>query len=230
MLIKKSVLTKQIVYNVTDRRKNLPVVDENGFSTIRRLDLRDNTVNNEQELKQINNQIVQRVLEMTKDHNINHLLTTKTYSSFSEAINNLFEESLLDKDEFDEMLFKRWLQYDNTFYLLETVIKTNKLSSIKDIKEFVDKMSVDYVLQLILKDNNVLTTSEFLHQELGINFNIDIDTFFVRLANDAHFFDDEVKLYVQNQSELPQYILNELKNNIDFYINKMYIMSKERFL
>lgn len=204
-MIKQSVLTKHITYNVTDKRKNLPVMKQ-------RTDLRQVD----------DNRILKRIL----DEMDNSLISNKTFTSFTEAINELS----IDTDIIDEVLFKRWIQYDNTFYLLEDIIKTNQLSSIKNIKQFINNLTIDQVTELILQGKYNFTTYEHLHQELGINLDISPDVFFVRFANNIKFFDNEIKLYIQNVSKIIEYIINELKSNIDIYITKLYVMNKYKYL
>ena len=205
-MIKQSVLTKHITYNVTDKRKNLPVMKK------QRTDLRQVD----------DNRILKRIL----DEMDNSLISNKTFTSFTEAINELS----IDTDIIDEVLFKRWIQYDNTFYLLEDIIKTNQLSSIKNIKQFINNLTIDQVTELILQGKYNFTTYEHLHQELGINLDISPDVFFVRFANNIKFFDNEIKLYIQNVSKITEYIINELKSNIDTYITKLYVMNKYKYL
>ena len=205
-MIKQSVLTKHITYNVTDKRKNLPVMKK------QRTDLRQVD----------DNRILKRIL----DEMDNSLISNKTFTSFTEAINELS----IDTDIIDEVLFKRWIQYDNTFYLLEDIIKTNQLSSIKNIKQFINNLTIDQVIELILQGKYSFTTYEHLHQELGINLDISPDVFFVRFANNIKFFDNEIKLYIQNVSKITEYIINELKSNIDTYITKLYVMNKYKYL
>ena len=205
-MIKQSVLTKHITYNVTDKRKNLPVMKK------QRTDLRQVD----------DNRILKRIL----DEMDNSLISNKTFTSFTEVINELS----IDTDIIDEVLFKRWIQYDNTFYLLEDIIKTNQLSSIKNIKQFINNLTIDQVTELILQGKYNFTTYEHLHQELGINLDISPDVFFVRFANNIKFFDNEIKLYIQNVSKITEYIINELKSNIDTYITKLYVMNKYKYL
>lgn len=196
-----STLIKHIV-DIRTHKKN---------PTVNRIDLRSV------------NRIVQRILD-------NNDLTKKIYTSFSAAIDDLFSNGYMDRDSFDEILFKRWLQHDNSFFLLEELVKKNQLTNVQQIKNFVNELNLDDLTDYIVNNNFLFTTTEHLHQELGINFDISIDVFFIRLANDARFFDNEVKLYIKNQSNITEYIVNDLKNNIDFYINKLYVINKYKYL
>lgn len=172
------------------------------------------------------NSIAQQIL----DQSINTLLTTATYSSFTEAINDLFDKNIIDSDKLDEIFFKHWIAMDHTFYLLEDFINKYKLSTIESIKEFVNNVTIDDIKNYLFNNIYNITTPLHLEQELGIRFNISIDVFFVRFVNHAQFFNNEVKIYIDNQSKLTEYILYDLKNNIDTYINKIYIMHKNSYL
>ena len=191
------------------------------------IDLRNSTpIYKQVEDLRINNSIAQKILEQS----INTVLTTSTYSSFSEAIDDLFKNNIIDKDILDEIIFKRWIALDNTYYFLEQLICEHKLSSIEVIKQFVDQITINQIKNILFKHNFSIITPKHLEQELGIKFNINIETFFIRYINRAQFFDNEVKIYLDTQSKFIEYLLNDLKNNINTYINKIYMMHKDSYI
>lgn len=172
------------------------------------------------------NTIAQNILNQS----INYILTTSTYSSFSEAINDLFNKHIIDRDILDEIIFKRWIAMDNTQFLLKDIIHNNRLSTIQDIQNYIYNISLDEIREYLLKSPGSITTPKHLEEELGIKFNISIDVFFVRFLNHTTFFNNEIKLYIDNQSKIPEYIMYDLKNNINTYINKIYTMNKYIYL
>lgn len=216
---KKSVLIKRIVYNVVDKRKREPI--------IRRVDLRRTP----RQLRfDESNQIAKRILNLLPP------VAKKNYTSFSEAITDLFKKHIIDEDAFDEILFKYWLQHDNSLFLLEELIKCLPISpsfsfassfptpSPKEkIKQFIFSLNEEYIKKIILNDKKfVLTSPKHLEQELGITFDLNEDVFFVRFVNDVRFFNDEVKSYIKRRSKLATYVMNDLKNNINVYMNNLY--------
>lgn len=203
---KKSVLIKRIVYNVVDKRKREPI--------IRRVDLRKAP---RQFWVDESNQIAKRILNLLPP------VAKKSYTSFSEAITDLFKKHIIDEDAFDEILFKYWLQHDNSLFLLEELITTYRLSSREKIKQFIFNLNEHYIKKFILNDKKfVLTSPKHLEQELGITFDLNEDVFFVRFANGVRFFNDEVKSYIKKRSKLATYVMNDLKNSINIYMNNLY--------
>lgn len=172
------------------------------------------------------NTIAQQIL----DQSLSYILTTATYSSFSEAINDLFHNNIIDRDILDEIIFKRWIALDKTQYFLKDIIHDKQLSTIQDIQNYIYNISLEEITEYLLKYSGDITTPQHLEEELGIKFNIGIDVFFVRLLNHTSFFNNEIKLYISNQSKIPEYIMHDLKNNINTYINKIYVLNKHLFI
>ena len=192
-----------------------------------RVDMRNNS-NNFIQIEDLRNtnSIAQQIINQS----INTILTTSIYSSFSEAINDLFTKNIITPDQLDEIIFKRWIAMDNTLYLLENLIREHQLFTINDIKNFINNITYQQLKDSLFNTSISISSPKHLEQELGIQFKISIDLFFVRFMNNTRFFDNEVKIYIDNQSKVLEYILNDLKNNVDTYINKIYITHYETYI
>ena len=145
-----------------------------------------------------------------------------SYSSFNELLNDLINNDFINCDILDEVIFKYWLLNNKTLILLESIIKLNNLNTISKIQNYINNLSYNDILTIIQTNRYTFIDINTLSQLLGITFNIDIDLFFERFNTNQHLFEKQLNNYIFNNSKIITYIINELKNNINFYINQIY--------
>lgn len=157
-------------------------------------------------------------------------IANKSYSSFNDLLKDLNNNDFINYDLLDELIFKYWLLNNQTLLLLKHIIQTNNLNTISKIQTYINNLSVNDITTIIQNQNIQIINPNMLEQLLGINFNIDINLFLERFNTSQSLFYKQLNNYIFNNSQIVTYITNELKGNINLYINQLYNSYKLNYI
>lgn len=157
-------------------------------------------------------------------------IANKSYSSFNDLLKDLNNNNFINYDLLDELIFKYWLLNNQTLLLLKHIIQTNNLNTISKIQTYINNLSVNDIITIIQNQNIQIINPNMLEQLLGINFNIDINLFLERFNTSQSLFYKQLNNYIFNNSQIITYITNELKGNINLYINQLYNSYKLNYI
>lgn len=157
-------------------------------------------------------------------------IANKSYSSFNDLLKNLNNNDFINYDLLDELIFKYWLLNNQTLLLLKHIIQTNNLNTISKIQTYINNLSINDITTIIQNQNIQIINPNMLEQLLGINFNIDINLFLERFNTSQSLFYKQLNNYIFNNSQIVTYITNELKGNINLYINQLYNSYKLNYI
>lgn len=157
-------------------------------------------------------------------------IANKSYSSFNDLLKDLNNNDFINYDLLDELIFKYWLLNNQTLLLLKHIIQTNNLNTISKIQTYINNLSINDITTIIQNQNIQIINPNMLEQLLGINFNIDINLFLERFNTSQSLFYKQLNNYIFNNSQIITYITNELKGNINLYINQLYNSYKLNYI
>ena len=143
-----------------------------------------------------------------------------TYNNISEFLNNVNHQRL------EKILISNL--YDQMQNYVIKIIKNEKLNSKNEIKKFFNNLTVEYVKNFI-KDNFIFKIDNILNDcesEIKLNLNDFLDNYVMEKSSDY----ESIKNFILNNTKLPTLVTEDLKDNYELYINRIYQQYKNQFL
>ena len=143
-----------------------------------------------------------------------------TYNNIGEFLNDVNHERL------EKILISNL--YDQMQNYVIKIIKNEKLNSKNEIKKFFNNLTVEYVKNFI-KDNFIFKIDNILNDcesEIKLNLNDFLDNYVMEKSSDY----ESIKNFILNNTKLPTLVTEDLKDNYELYINRIYQQYKNQFL
>ena len=143
-----------------------------------------------------------------------------TYNNISEFLNNVNHQRL------EKILISNL--YDQMQNYLTKIIKEEKLTSKNEIKKFFNHITVEYIRNFI-KDNLTIRLDDILKDceaEIKLNLNDFLDNFVI--GNNGNY--ESIKNFILNNTKIPTLVTEDLKENYELYLNRIYQQYKNQFL
>ena len=132
-----------------------------------------------------------------------------TFNSFIENIN---------QDEFDRFVFNIWLKKQYTNNLLNSLIKDYKLFTKKQIENTIRDLSIEYI-KTYLFNHPVDVDINDIETTFNTIFEVPANELLRNFITNQHLFADAVTNYLSCRSSLPNMIYQDLRGNMQRYIN-----------